>query len=97
MLVAECLLDRMERPVLGSESFDRDDRGAVRLHSKHEARSSRNAIDNNGTCAAHAVLTAEMRACKPEILSKKITEVLPNGGVAAIANAVDGQDDFSSG
>jgi hypothetical protein len=38
-----------------------------------------------------------MRACKPEILSKKITEMLPNGGVAAIANAVDGQDDFSSG
>ena len=47
----------------------------VRLHRKHQAGTDDIAIDAHCACAAHPVLTSDMRACQLEVLAKKIRQI----------------------
>src|SRR5579885_3179197 len=72
MIIAERLLQRVQRLAVGRDAFDRHDLVAVGLHREHQARAGRTAVEQNGAGAADAVLAAQMRAGKAQIVPQEI-------------------------
>ena len=72
VIVAERLLQRMQRVGIGRDAFDGHDLVAVGLHREHQAGARRIAVEQDGAGAAHAVLAAEMRAGEAQPMAQEI-------------------------
>src|SRR5205807_8837735 len=69
----KCLLHRVHYSVL-LEALDRLDLRVARLHRQQDARTHRLAVQQDGACAAHAVLAAEVCTRKAEVLAQRVGE-----------------------
>ena len=89
VLAAEGLLQRVQR-VAVRQRFHRLDRGAVRLHRKHQAGAHRGAVQKHGAGAADAVLAAHVGAGKSRFVPDEVREQEPGLDPVLVSLAVDG-------
>src|SRR5207244_5571072 len=82
VIATEGLLQHRKPAGLGREPLDRVDACAIRLHREREAGARGRAVDLNGASAAGAVLAADMRAGKSELVAQEIREQHARLGLA---------------
>jgi hypothetical protein len=66
------LLKGMKLRCVGSEPFHGSELGAIGLHRKHQTSPDGFIVQQHGTRAADAVLTADVGSREPEIIANKI-------------------------
>ncbi len=91
---AECFLERMELVGRRGQAFNGMDLVPARLHREHQARAHRQAVEQNGARAAHAVLAADVGAGEPEVVAQEVGELQPRLHFALMDSVVDGGPDF---
>jgi hypothetical protein len=74
VIFAESLLHRVEWPVRGRQSLDRQHVGALELQREDGARFDRFAVDMHDTCAALRRVAADMRASEPQMFAQQLYE-----------------------
>src|SRR5882672_5014110 len=75
--LAEAVLQYAHRAVGIRETFDGGDAVAVCLHRVHEAGTYRLSVEHHRARPADAVLTADVRAGEPELISQPVDERKP--------------------
>jgi len=93
VVVAECLLQRVQPLGRGREALHRRDLVPVRLHREHQAGARRLPVDEDRARAADAVLAAEVRPREPERPAQEIGERQAYVDAALVALAVDRHGD----
>src|SRR6266540_4370160 len=73
VIVAERLLERVQRPVVG-KALDRLDRGAVRLDGQHHAALDRFAVVEDRAGPAVAGVAADVRAGQLEVVAEEVDQ-----------------------
>src|ERR1051325_646050 len=92
VLVPESLLHDVQLAVAG-ETFDRGDRGAVRLHGEHRARLHRLPVEEDRADAALAGVAADVRAGEAELVAQEVDEEEARLDVRRLLRAVDREGD----
>ena len=87
-------LKRIELACRGRKALDGLKIVPISLNGQHDARSHRLAIEQDRAGAAYAVLTTDMGAGQPEILSNEVAEKKARLNFARVADAVDGNADL---
>ena len=72
MVLAECLLHRMQRSVRRGEALDGQDIGALSLQDQHGAGLDRLAVDVNDAGPALRGVAADMGAGEPQVLAQEL-------------------------
>src|SRR6266704_624680 len=89
MRFTEAVLQDAQAPVWLCEALDGRDPVAIRLHRIHQAGADRLAVKQDGTCAADAVLAANMRAGEMELLTQPVDQRRARRDLAGALRAVD--------
>src|ERR1700688_4892309 len=96
VVLAECLLQG-RKIIAERQAFDRDYLGAIGLNCEDQAGAYRRAIDNHGACAADTMLTAQMRACQPQLPAQQPSERQPRLDTGLDRSTIDPQRDRDIG
>jgi hypothetical protein len=88
-------LNRMECIPL-SQTFDRQDITAIRLHRKHRTGLDRAVIQHNRARAANAGFTANVSAREPDRIPKKMNQQQPRFHFAGMLDPVYTERNFPS-
>jgi hypothetical protein len=73
-MVAEGLLQRVERSVAAGQALDCAHLTAVGLNRQHQASARTHSIHQNCAGAANAVFAAEMRSREMQLVAQKVAE-----------------------
>lgn len=84
----ERALHRMQL-VTVRKTFNRSDPLALRLHREHQAGPYRVIVEDHRACAAHAMLTADVRPCQPAFVADDIDQRLSRLDPDSVVTPVD--------
>ena len=89
----EGLLERVERPLRGRQALDGRELGAVGLHGVGDAGAHGGPVPQDRAGTADAVLAAEVRAGKTQVVAEEVGERPPRLDLALVDDAVHGHPD----
>jgi hypothetical protein len=95
VVLMERLLQGMQSVGGRRDTLNGEELMSVRLHREHQAGARRAAIEEDGACAADAVLAAEMGAGQAELVTHEISQRHPDFDLFLVPLPIDGQRDFS--
>jgi hypothetical protein len=88
VMVPKRLLQRV-KPFVICQALDRRNPAVICLHGQRQAAPRREAVQQDGACAADPVFAPEMRPFQAQLMTKEVAKCLPRIDLAPINLAVD--------